>query len=284
MLREFNHEDKEQLVKIVKQGIAIIGQDKIDLITGKADKIVVYDDNETGLLGFCSLKRWEIDKKIAEVVIYVAPSSRRKGIGTLLYNEIIEHADKLNLNRIDTAFIVDKDDTTLFYKNLGYKKWYGMHDMHYSGSVQPESDMEFVPYEDKYFEQYVEGLRTSFYEMRRVHDFQPYLCCEFSEKKREELKKCKKNIFLLLIDGNAAAAVKISNSGSLGPIFVVPAYQGKGYGRIVTQFGINEAIRRGFKDINFEVIEWNVRARDLYLGLGFDIVQTIYYYRLYNKA
>lgn len=155
--------------------------------------------------------------------------------------------------------------------------------MHYTGAEQPESDMEFVPYEDKYFEQYVEGLRTSFYEMRRVHDFQPYLCCEFSEKKREELKRCKKNIFLLLIDGNAAAAVKINNSGSLGPIFVVPAYQGKGYGRIATQFGINEAIRRGFKDINLEVIEWNVRARDLYLGLGFEIVQTTYYYWLFNK-
>lgn len=282
MIREFNYEDKEQLIKIVKQEIAILEQDKIELIIGKADKIAVYDDNEAGLLGFCSLRRWGIDKKNAEVIVYVVPSSRRKGIGLILYNEIIKYADEFKLNHIDTAFTVDKDDATSFYKNLGYKKWYGMHDMHYNGSVQPESDMEIVPYEDRYFEQYVEGLRNSFYEMRKVHNFQPYLCCEFSKEKREELKRCKKNIFLLLINGDAAAAAKINNNGSLGPIFVAPAYQGKGYGKIITQFGINEALRRGFKDINLEVVEWNVRARNLYLSLGFDIVQTTYYYQLFN--
>jgi GNAT superfamily N-acetyltransferase len=282
MIREFRSEDKEQLAKIVKQGIVIVGQDNVDFITGEADRIIVYDDNEIGLLGFSSLRMWGIDKKNGEVITYVVPSSRRKGIGTLLYNEIMRYADKLKLNLIDTVFRVDKDDATLLYKRLGYEKWYGMHYMHYNGSEQPKSDMKFVSYEDKYFEQYVEGLRTSFYEMRRVHDFQPHLCCEFSKEKREELLSSKDNILLLLINGNFAASVKINDDGSLGPIFVVPSYQGKGYGRIITQFAINEAIHRSINNITLDVVEWNVRALNLYLSLGFSIIQTTHYYRLFN--
>lgn len=92
MIREFCSEDKEQLVKIVKQGIVLVGQDNVDFITGDANRIIVYDDNEAGLLGFSSLRRWGTDKKNAEVITYVVPGSRRKGIGTLLYNEIMEYA------------------------------------------------------------------------------------------------------------------------------------------------------------------------------------------------
>lgn len=282
MIREFSTEDKEQLIKIVKQGILIVGQDNVDLITGEANRIIVYDDNETGIPGFASLKIWGTDKKNGEVFTYVAPSSRRKGIGTLLYNEIMKYAVELKLNFIDTGFRVDKDDSTLFYKKLGYEKWYGLHDMHYDGLEQPISDMKFVSYEDKYFEQYVEGLRTSFYEMRRVHDFQPHLCCEFSKEKREELLSSKDNIILLLVNGNLIASVKINDNGSLGPIFVVPSYQGNGYGRIITQFAINEATYRGMRNITLDVVEWNIRALNLYLSLGFNIIQTTHYYRLFN--
>jgi ribosomal protein S18 acetylase RimI-like enzyme len=280
MIRKFQNEDKEKLIKILKQGIAIVGQNSIDFIN-EADRIIIYDEHETGVLGFSSLMRWGPDKLNGKIVIYVVPNSRKKGIGTLLYSEIMKYADECNLNLIDTEFRVDKDDATLFYKKLGYKKWFGLHEMHYNGSEQPKSDMNFVSYEDKYFEQYIEGLRNSFYEMRRVHDFQPHLCCEFSQKKRDELLSSKDNIFLLLVNGDfvASASVKVDDKDSLGPIFVVPSYQGKRYGRIITQFAINEAINRNINNINLEVVEWNKRAVNLYISLGFDIIQTTHTYR-----
>jgi GNAT superfamily N-acetyltransferase len=282
MIREFNTEDKEQLIKIVKQGIVIVGEDNVDSIIDRAYRIIVYDDNETGLLGFTSLRMWGIDKKNGEVITYVVPSSRRKGIGTLLYNEIMRYADKLKLNLIDTVFRVDKDDATLLYKRLGYEKWYGMHYMHYNGSEQPKSDMKFVSYEDKYFEQYVEGLRTSFYEMRKAHDFQPHLCCELNKEKREELLNNKDHIFLLLNNENLIASVAVYENGFLDDLFVVPSYQGKGYGKIITQFAINKAINKGINNIKLGAVEGNTRALSLYLGLGFEIVQTTHYYRLFN--
>lgn len=284
MIRQYESRDKEQLREILRQGIVVVGQDPIDSMTSESDKIIIYDESEAGILGFSSLKRWGTDLTNGKITTYIVPTSRKKGIGTLLYQGIMKYADELNLHSVNTEFRVDKDDATAFYKKLGFEKWFGMHQMHYNGSEQPKSDMEFVPYEDKYFEQYVEGMRTCFYEMRRVHDFQPHLCWEFSKEKREELLSSKDNIFLLLVNGNvaASASVKKNDSDSLGPIFVVPACQGKGYGRIMTQFAINEALHRGIDDIYLEVVEWNKRAVNLYISLGFDIIQTTHTYRKFR--
>ena len=152
MIREFNIEDKEQLVKIVKQGIMIKEQDIINYVTHKNIKIIVYEDNEAGLIGFSSFRIWGKDKNKADVDTYVVPSSRRKGIGTLLYHEIMKNVDGINLEFISTRIKVDKDDATSFYKKSGYEKWYGALKLYYHGLEQPKSNLKFIHYEDKYFE------------------------------------------------------------------------------------------------------------------------------------
>jgi ribosomal protein S18 acetylase RimI-like enzyme len=86
------------------------------------------------------------------------------------------------------------------------------------------------------------------------------------------------------VNGNvaASASVKKDDKDTLGPIFVVPSFQGKGYGRVITQFAINEALRRGINNIYLEVVEWNTRAINLYTSLGFEIIQTAHNYRRSN--
>ena len=116
MIRDFSIEDKEKLVKIVKQGIMIDEEDIVNYVTHKDIKIIVYEDNKTGILGFSSFRIWGKDN--ADVDTYVVPNSRRKGIGTLLYNEIMKYTAEVNLNFINTRFRVDKDDATLLYKKL----------------------------------------------------------------------------------------------------------------------------------------------------------------------
>jgi ribosomal protein S18 acetylase RimI-like enzyme len=282
MIREFSIEDKEQLVKIVKQGIIIRDQDINNYITNKDIKIIVYDDNERGLIGFSSFRLWMSDKNKADVDTYVVPSSRRKGIGTLLYNEIMKYTAEINLKFINTRFRVDEDDATLLYKKLGYEKWYGEHDLFYNGEEQPKSNLRFVSYEDKYFEQYVEGQRTSYYEMRKEYDFQPHLCCELDKKKRDELINNKDHTFLLLNNENLIATVAVDDNGFIDGLFVIPSYQGNGYGKIITQFAINKALNNGNSNIELIVVDGNSRAVNLYRSLGFDIEQTTHYYRLFK--
>jgi GNAT superfamily N-acetyltransferase len=280
MIRDFKSEDINELVKIISHGIVINEQDIIDYFTDDNIKIFVYDTKEEGIQGFSCVKLWCGTEKEGDVLLYVVPDARRKGIGTLLYNGIIKHEIAAKLTFIKTIFRVDDDDATSFYKEIGYKKWYGMHDLYYNGSVQPKSDLQFVAYEDKYFEQYAEGLRHSFYEMRKVHNFQPHLCCELDNQKREEFINNKDQIFLLVDNETLIASAIVYDNGFLDDIFVVPSYQGKGYGRIITQFAINKAISKGINKIETSVVEWNTRAFQLYQSLGFSKIQTTHYYKL----
>lgn len=280
MIREYMFKDKMQLVDIVRQGIMIDEKD-INFITDNSNKIIVFDDNEAGIIGFSTFRIWGKDKNKVDIYTYVVPSSRKKGIGTLLYYEIMKNADEINLKFISTRIKVDKDDATSFYKKLGYERWYVELDLHYYGSEQPKSDLKFVPYEDKYFEQYAEGLRTSFYELRKTNDFQPYLCCELNEEKRKEFLDNKDNLFLLLDNEKLIASIIVNNNGLLDDLFVLQSYQCKGYGKKIVQFAINKAIKNGSNCISLVAIDWNTRALNLYQSLGFNVVQTTHYYRLF---
>jgi len=280
MIREYNLNDKMQLVDIVRQGIMTDEKD-INFTIDNSNIIIVFDDKEAGIIGFSTFRIWGKDKNKADIYTYVVPSSRKKGIGTLLYHEIMKNTNDINFKFISTRIKVDKDDATIFYKKLGYEKWYGELELHYHGTEQPKSDLQFVLYEDKYFEQYAEGLRTSFYELRKTNDFQPYLCCELNEEKRKEFLDNKDNLFLLLDNEKLIASIIINNNGLLDDLFVLPSYQGKRYGKKIVQFAINQAIKNGSNCISLAAIDWNTRALNLYQSLGFNIVQTTHYYRLF---
>ncbi len=279
MIREYKLEDKVQLVNIVKQDI-MIDETNITFVTDNSNRIIVFDDTKAGIIGFSTFRIWGKDNNKADVYTYVVPNSRKEGIGTLLYHEIMKNADQVNLTFISSRIKVDKDDTTSFYEKLGYKKWYVDLDLHYQGSEQPESDLKFILYEDKYFEQYAEELRTSFYELRKTNDFQPYLCCDLNEEKRKELLDNKDKLFLLFDNEKLIASILVNND-KIDDVFVIQSYQGKGYGKKIVQFAINKAIKNGSTCISLSAIDWNTKAINLYQSLGFNIVQTTDYYRLF---
>lgn len=281
MIREFHSEDKKQLVDIIKQGI-IIDEEEINYIIDNSNKIMVFEDNEAAILGFCTFRLWGKDNNKADIYTYVVPDSRKKGIGTLLYNEIMKDLDGIYLEFISARMKFDNDDATSFYNKLGYDKWYVEVVLYYHGLEQPNYNLKFVPYEDKYFEQYAEGLRTSFYELRKTNDFQPYLCCELNEDKRKEFLGNKENIFLLLDSEKLVASVIVNNNGLIDDVFVQQSYQGQGYGKKLMQFAINKAIGYGSSSISISAIDWNTRALNLYQSLGFHIEQTTHYYRLFR--
>lgn len=64
----------------------------------------------------------------------------------------------------------------------------------------------------------------------------------------------------------------------IGPIAILPAYQGKGLGRNLLRFGLEVGLRNGFKSTVLSVNGENKKAADLYLSEGFEKKTLIYCY------
>ncbi len=95
-------------------------------------------------------------------------------------------------------------------------------------------------------------------------------------------------LFVLKVDGQIKAAVSLEKDdavdslscwdenlapeGELARIAVLPEEQGKGYGRIMIQFGMDELKRRGFRGIRMLVNKLNRKAICCYAVFGFRVV------------
>lgn len=101
-------------------------------------------------------------------------------------------------------------------------------------------------------------------------------------------------LFVMKMNGSIKAAVSIEEDeavnrlscwnknlaplGELARVAVLPEEQGKGLGRIMLQFGMDELKRRGFKGIHILVGKYNTKAIKCYAVFGFQIVGECYMY------
>lgn len=86
----------------------------------------------------------------------------------------------------------------------------------------------------------------------------------------------------MALDNNEIIATVYIKNGIIDHLMISPNYQGKGYGKKVTQFAINKALSEGAELIQLGVIEWNKKATNLYKSLEFEIVQTVQIYRQFG--
>lgn len=273
MIRQAKQDDFQQLYEILNPEIVDIDIDTIASIYEETKKFIVWD--EEGIKGLACIIISNKDEAEWKLYLYVQSQERRKGIGTLLYDEIQKYIT--DAKTIVTEFRVDIDNPTYFYKKIGYNKWYGSPELYYKGEAQPEVDIQFIQYEDKYYEQYAKCRQECFYEISVKNDFKS---TPLSEKDRNYLFSLKDSIYVTLDDNKFVGAVTIQN-GYLDHIMVSPSYQGKGYGKKITQFGINKELGEGRDTINLCYIEGNDKAENLYKSLGFKLRQNTHVYRKY---
>jgi GNAT superfamily N-acetyltransferase len=275
MIRDFEVKDVKQLNEITSRGDIIDEVDIIKDIQSQAKKFLVYGGSV--IKGFAYVAKRTEGEDEWNIQVYVDPKERRKGIGTALYEEILSYLEQEKPGVLVTEFRVDINDSTPFYKRLGYKKWFGCPNLCYKGTAQESIDINFVTYEDKYYEQYAKCRQDCFYELRKNYDFKPYLI-PLSEEDRERFSKEKDTIYLALNNKEVIACATVRN-GCIDDIMVSPAYQSKGYGKKVTQFAINKALSEGVQPIYLYYIDGNVKADKLYKSLNFETLQIVHVYR-----
>ena len=282
VIRAFSNNDLNSLITLLQQGYIISTEEATTEFVGENRKIYIYEDDV--IKGFALVTMDSESIKFCRIRIYVGKPFRRGGIGRQLYEEAFNYAkNELGAKTIAVGFTVGKDDPTPFFRNLNYEKWFIYHDMKYSGGPQPDHGLNFINYEDNYFEKYITLEGEAFYNLRRANDIKPYNCSNFSDNSRNYCLNNKEHIYLHLDDEDEIISTIFVKNGVLDQIMVSKKYEGQGYGCKTTQFGINKALSEGSKNIELCALDWNKRAIYIYEALGFKVVQTFHNYRRFLR-
>lgn len=145
-----------------------------------------------------------------------------------------------------------------------------VYEMRFGKKDIPSPEIECVPFEgevfDEYREQYESSYNAAFRPMREALDIKPYNW--FSDG--GAVVKENRDIWLLIVDG-----VFIGSAACYGnevdDLFVREEYLGKGYGRKLLIWAMNNMINKGYNGIILHVAKWNERAVQMYLSEGFVI-------------
>jgi len=143
--------------------------------------------------------------------------------------------------------------------------------MKYEGK-QIYSDLELVPFEEKYYNEYRDIYHECFYEMRKALELQPYNTCD----SLEQLLAKKNDVFLLILKNKLIGSVAIYGN-EIDDLIVAPQFQNKGYGKQLLEFAINLLQTRKAESIVLGVAEWNQKAILLYKNNEFVVskIETV---------
>ncbi|WLD92539.1 GNAT family N-acetyltransferase [Alkalihalobacillus sp. AL-G] len=281
MIREFRLEDKDHLQDLINSIDTGYEVDNVEEIHNNAKTIYVYAANQLRGFAYATFYDNEANEKVAELKLYVEPESRRHGIGTALHNELMGYIKSEKLDVLNAYVRVDIQDPAPFCEKLGFHKWWGSPELIYIGNSLPEVDLDFVQYEDQYYEQYGKIKQECYHEIQKSNDIKPYLV-PLTEEDRTQNAKNKENIFLALDNDNIIASVTVGKE-TIDNLMVAPSYQGKGYGKKALQYGMNKILSRGNDVIRICYMEGNESAENLYYSLGFKPLQNTHVYRRFVR-
>ncbi|PFA22759.1 GNAT family N-acetyltransferase [Bacillus cereus] len=281
MIRAYSEKkDKVNISNLIKSMGIEEEISSLDEVALNSMQFLVYEQNGIEGFSYSSIYTNSAGGSIAQISVYVKPKSRLKGVGSTLYKAMEEEIYKTKLDYICTYMRTESAKSIGFAKKMGFEKWWGSLEFVYNGGTLPKVDMEFIKYEDRFFDQFVEMVQECYYELHEKYDMKPYLAPKDSVKK---YKLNNKNNVYLLLEGEQIVASVTTGEGILENVMVDPSYQGNGYGRKALQFGMNEMLEKGYEEIRICFIEGNESAENLYTSLGFKPLHHTQVYRKFCK-
>ena len=126
-----------------------------------------------------------------------------------------------------------------------------------------------IPFEQKYFQQYMKIYNACFYEMRKSLNIEPY---NFLSDYKQISEKSK-DIFLLVSEEEIIGSVACYGS-EIDDLIVNKKFQNKGYGKKLLLWGMKYIRHNSNEPISLHLAKWNEKALMLYEKVGFDITNT----------
>ena len=140
------------------------------------------------------------------------------------------------------------------------------YEMVFDKTLKYQNGIICVPFQEKYWDEYMKIYNECFYKMRKELEVEPinfYYCYS-------QIKDKINDIFLYLQNGIIAGAVSCYGN-EIDDLIVEKSFQRQGIGQKLLLWGMNHIKEQGFEEIILHVAEWNQNAVKLYLETGFTI-------------
>ena len=140
------------------------------------------------------------------------------------------------------------------------------YEMVFDKTLKYQNGIICVPFQEKYWDEYMKIYNECFYKMRKELEVEPinfYYCYS-------QIKDKINDIFLYLQNGLIAGAVSCYGN-ELDDLIVEKSFQRQGIGQKLLLWGMNHIKEQGCEEIILHVAEWNQNAVKLYLKTGFTI-------------
>lgn len=288
MVREYNKNDIDAIIRFLNLHNELSefeeGKKRKELENG--GKVLVYEDSGE-LKGICSMEFWDNSElgSCAEIIMSVEEGSNFTEAANSLWDSTQYILKEKDVVFINTNYNEMQKQWREFYDEKQFGKWFGIHGMIYKGGRYKKTRLSIRNYEEDDFERYYTYLGRCFSPMREANDIRPYDVYKGSsperlEKRKKEMLEDKDSIYLFYDGENLVGSTIIKNE-EIDDVFVVPEYQGLGYGRKIMEATLNMALERNFDKITLGAVAWNKAAINLYKSLGFEIYQSFEHRRLF---
>ena len=140
------------------------------------------------------------------------------------------------------------------------------YEMVFDKTLKYQNDIICVPFQEKYWDEYMKIYNECFYKMRKELEIEPVnYYYDYSQ-----IKDKINDIFLYLRNEVIIGAVSCYRN-ELDDLIVEKSFQGQGIGQKLLLWGMNHIKKQGYEKIVLHVAEWNQNAVNLYQKNGFKI-------------
>ncbi|MCI9080575.1 MAG: GNAT family N-acetyltransferase [Lachnospiraceae bacterium] len=140
------------------------------------------------------------------------------------------------------------------------------YEMSFKGTLNSKNNMNCVPFQEKYWNEYMKMYNECFYEMRKDLEIEPVNFYSDYTQMQDKVTKT----FLYIQDEEIIGAVSCYGN-EIDDLIVKKSFQRQGLGQRLLLWGMNHIKEKGYKEIILHVAGWNKNAIDLYLKNGFSI-------------
>lgn len=272
MIRDYSKADLNEIIRIYTADYRAMPEE-IEALR-RAGKMLVYEDDGF-IRGFVHVMGNGSERTIE---MGIGDRSDILPIGHALWSETAKYLENQEVAFVQTYHVKEVSEYEQLFQELSFEYWYSIYRLHYEGHKHPDSNLEPVPYEDRYYEDKIRLESEAFSPLREKHDIRPYnwflSADEASLSNNRKYTEKNKDYIHLFFENNELAGASMVKDAEIELLFTTVKFQGRELGRKILEFSVNKGLDQNPSGVRLNVLAENEKALGLYTDTGFVFVQV----------